>query len=109
MAVDPLGIASQNFELVGVSDDGMIVGYATDRTVPQTMAEIDRVMRAKGWSALGMNAEGVSSYVWRREEARVPSVSQTQEKAPVSQIMGTFVMFVCSERDGGSSVVAEFL
>ncbi|MDR1185360.1 MAG: hypothetical protein LBK67_11285 [Coriobacteriales bacterium] len=117
-AEDPLGITSQNLELVGVSGDGMIIGYATEYTVSQTMAEIDRAMRAKGWSTLEMSAEGISSYVWQGEAAQVPSASQMQGGASVSQMpqaflapqtTGAYVMFVCSERDGGSSVVAEFL
>jgi hypothetical protein len=118
MPSDPLNIASQSLELVGVSDDGMIVGYATDCAVPQAMAEIDKAMRAKGWSVLGMSAEGISSYVWQGDTTRASSVPPKQGGAPVSQMSqtpqvsqttGTYVMFVCSERDGGSSVVAEFL
>jgi hypothetical protein len=120
LAADPLDIASQSLELVGVSSDGMIVGYATDCTVAQTMAKIDKAMCAKGWSALGMSAEGVSSYIWQGETVQAPSMSPAQGEAgaPVpqlsqgpqtSQTTRAYVLFVCSERDGGSSVVAEFL
>jgi hypothetical protein len=115
---DPLGIASQNLELVGVSDNGMIVGYATDCAVSQTMVEIDKAMRSRGWSTLGMSTEGISSYVWQEKATQTPPVPQSPGGAPVSQMSqipeasqstGTYVLFVCSERDGGSSVVAELL
>jgi hypothetical protein len=106
---DPLGISSQSLELVGVSHDGMVVGYATDGTVAQAMAEIDRAMRMKGWSTLAMSIEGTSSYIWQEEIASGAQVSPDTPLLQPGRTPCAYVLFICSERDGGSSVVAELL
>jgi hypothetical protein len=100
MPDDPLGIASRDMELVGVSRNGMVVGYATESDIPQSMMTIDRAMRAKGWSVLEMNAQGISSYVRQGEDVSAP-------QSPA--LACTCVLFICTERNGGSSIVAELL
>jgi hypothetical protein len=121
IAADPLGIASESLELVGVSSDGLVIGYATDGTVAQTMVEVDQAMRVRGWLAIEMNTDGISSYVWQggvaqetstqqmAQETQESSISQTSQMVGVSQGARAYVMFICNERDGGSSVVAELL
>jgi X-X-X-Leu-X-X-Gly heptad repeat protein len=159
MPDDPLGISSPDLELLGVSDDGAIVGYATDGDISQTIALLDQAMSARGWSLLEMDTRGVVSYVWRGEEIRdadevVRSVEKsaqgtnelaqgTNEMAQGSgdaarlapqdvprdagivprdagmMTQGTsevtqrgseaYVLFICSARSGGSSVVAQLL
>jgi hypothetical protein len=124
---DPLGISSPSLELVGVSASGMVVGYAAEGAVAQTMVEVDRTMRAKGWSVLGMSTEGISSYVWQGElhqrasdsarRGASESSSSSEELPPVgvfsssgaSPSAGAYVLFICSERDGGVTLVAELL
>jgi hypothetical protein len=87
MLHDPLSIASQNLELLGVSDDEAIIGYAARSDVSQTMIEIDRAMSAQGWLVLEMSSQGISSYV-RQDSC---------------------VLFVCTAQNDGTSVVAELL
>jgi roadblock/LC7 domain-containing protein len=90
MPVDPLGISTQGLELVGVSDDGTVVGYASESDVAQTVAVLDQAMCARGWSMLEMDVRGVSSYVGQGES-------------------GAYVLFTCSARNGGASIVAQLL
>ncbi|MDR1082819.1 MAG: hypothetical protein LBL27_03000 [Coriobacteriales bacterium] len=101
MSEDPLGIASRNLELVGVSNDGMVVGYAAESDVAETMMELDRAMRERGWLALGMDTQGSSSYVWQGESEQVSKGG--------ARTQGAYVLFICSARSTGSSVVAELL
>jgi hypothetical protein len=112
---DPLGISSSDLELVGVSDDGKVVGYATDDDVAQTMMTLDRAMRTRGWLVLEMDTRGISSYVWQGDAADAPSgaaqtsVESTRGSVGSARASGAYVLFVCSARSGGSSVVAELL
>jgi hypothetical protein len=89
---DPLNIASERLELIGVAQQGAVVGYATNVDVTQTMLEIDRAMTAQGWAVFEMSSQGISSYVRQDEASGSP---------------WAYVLFICSERGSGSSVVAE--
>jgi hypothetical protein len=116
LLADPLGIASQDLELVGVSVDGKVVGYATQHDATQTMRVIDEAMCARGWALLETDAQSVASYVWHREptkssetSAQEASVSAVSGQAGQNRIPSASVLFICSARDGGSSVVAELL
>jgi hypothetical protein len=107
---DPLGIACQSIELVGVSSDGRVVGYAMECDVAQARYEVDAAMRAGGWMALGTATQGIASYVWQGASMQAQDAfgqgapTQAPARAP-----GALVMLIYSARDGGSSVVAEFL
>jgi hypothetical protein len=114
-AVDPLGISSSRLELVGVSNDGKVVGYATDDDVAQTMMTLDRAMRARGWLVLEMDTQGISSYVWQgyATDASAGTAQASTGSARgtdgLTRTPGAYVLFVCNARSGGSSVVAELL
>jgi hypothetical protein len=113
--IDPLGISSSSLELVGVSSDGKVVGYATDEDVAQTMRELDRAMCARGWATLEMDTRGISSYVWQGDtvdasaEAVWSSAGSGGVSTELARTPGAYVLFVCNARSGGSSVVAELL
>ncbi|MDR2105943.1 MAG: hypothetical protein LBP24_00870 [Coriobacteriales bacterium] len=107
---DPLGIACQDIELVGVSSDGRVVGYATEYDVAQTRCEVDAAMRARGWMALEPAAQGIAGYVWQGAsmQARDAFGQGVSAQAP-TPAPGASVMLIYSVRDGGSSIVAELL
>ncbi|MDR1013573.1 MAG: hypothetical protein LBL86_01150 [Coriobacteriales bacterium] len=91
---DPLGLLPAGFEIVGIAQEGAVVGYAAEGDVSQTLLCLDGVMRSQGWEALEMNAQGIASYVRKDMSADLPWV---------------YVLFVCSECGEGTSVVAELL
>jgi hypothetical protein len=91
---DPLGIASAGLRLVGVAQDGAVVGYVGEAELVEVMRGLDCAMRAQGWTALAADTPGILSYT--RQEA-------------AEGIPWTYVMFLCSERGRGISVVAELL
>jgi hypothetical protein len=106
LPADPLGIVSQDIELIGVSDDGKVVGYATKYNATQTMQEIDKAMCAHGWVTLETDAQSIASYVWTGEST---GTGEAQGQVEPKRTPGASVLFLCSTRDGGSSVVAELL
>jgi hypothetical protein len=104
---DPLGIACLDIELVGVSSDGRVVGYAMGCDVAQAMYEVDAAMRACGWVALETATQGIASYVWQGGLVQAQDVPAPG--APTTRVQGASVLLIYSARDSGSSVVAEFL
>jgi hypothetical protein len=107
---DPLSIASRDIEFVGISDDGKVVGYATEHDAVRTMKDIDEAMRARGWMALETDAQSIASYVWQGELAGMgEALEQTLKQEGRTRTVGASVLFICSAWDGGSSVVAELL
>jgi hypothetical protein len=90
----PLGLAGPQFELVGIANDGRVLGYYSSLELWDAALTVDGLLSARGWVACAGDEQGIISYT----RAGVMPTG-----AP------TYALVVYGAQGGGTSVVVELM
>lgn len=59
---DPLSLLDSGFELTGISQDGRVIGYATDVSVGEAAVRMKDVLQSQGWVLASDTNQGILTF-----------------------------------------------
>jgi len=111
---DPLNLVNRitGFELIGVSEDGRVIGYASDMPWQQSSVLLTMILQVDGWVLLDNNGQGLLSFQRDVTGAEVATGATSATGATgatgATNTTGTTCLFIqCLSSGQGSSIVIQ--